>query len=344
MKSKKRLLFSLAWGGLGVLLLVAALRSATSRVLASQAEERMAQPELESAAQGAPDWQTVVLDAQNDAPTGTLYLPVVSAWRPTYLYLPFVSGQHPTYVDDFSDPSSGWPTWRKNTGSEKHRGGYMVELGRAQLMAELLGVQDPSTLDPEILAGHPEVFYSVVHDAWDEVFISGPFQVKGDFIYEVKGRYTYVQDWQKGNRYGILISKERVKPSDAHTVHGYTFHVEINPVDDGDSFDKAGWALKRWSRTDWDGEESGGDDNKTIKGPHTSSSIKSKLWDWNTLRLERRGTVLRLYVNGVYLGEEDDGTYTGPMYIGFWCRHTGSGSTELSYDVLFEWDDVYVEY
>lgn len=263
------------------------------------------------------------------------------------------------FSDDFSDVNSGWPTWKKKTSNENHRGGYLVSLGRTGLMNELLQSSYPlATLQKveqdesrivykvisadgakpafvEVAAGEPEVFYSVVHDAWDKVFVSGPFRTQtGNFTYEVQARYSYVDGNRKdrGNAYGILISQVKVDPAAAHDVKGYSVYLEINPKLSG-GYNDAGWAIKRWSTVS---------SSSNVRGPHTTKLVNSELGAWNKIKLERIGSLIRVYVNDQLLAEGDDGTYTGPMYVGFYAHHTGSGATELSYDVLFEWDDVLV--
>jgi hypothetical protein len=216
-------------------------------------------------------------------------------------------------------------------------------LSRAQILSELMQNAGPSTADAEFrnwfLAQDDEVYYSVVHDAWDLVFISGPYQVEGNFTFEARGRYDYMQDWFDGNRYGLLISRERIDPEDPHSVHGYCLYVEINPKSGG-GFHTAGWGVKQWYRTNWKGDDDG-DEDRFVKGPGTDSVIHSGLGDWNTFRIERQGGTLHFFINGRYFGSVS-GTDTGPLYIGLFARHAGSNSTELSYDVLFEWDDVLV--
>jgi hypothetical protein len=245
----------------------------------------------------------------------------------------------PRYTDDFSDPSSGWPTWSRNSGGDEHRGGYFVEL-----LARLLRDYGPeraaeivaNTVRPS--ADEPEVFYSVVHSDGDKVFISGPHRTPGgNFVYEVESRISWVEKWYQGNAYGILISEEKVDPADPDRVHGYSFEIRMNPRDGGASYGDPGWQILRWQRG------SGGDENTTLRGPHTSKLFDSEVGDWDKIRIEREGSRLRVYVNDKFLAEADDGTYTGPMYIGFYCRHTSGSTTELSYGVTFEWDDVVVE-
>jgi hypothetical protein len=203
------------------------------------------------------------------------------------------------------------------------------------LWADLTAEPGSLPLDPNaearFLGDGDEVYYSVVHDAWDLVFVSGPQQFEGDFSFEAKARYDYARKRFKGNRYGILLSRKPVHPADPEDMRGYSFYVEINPSSSG-GFHKAGWGLIEWS----------GKDGDTIKGPHDSSAIHSELGRWNTMRIDRKGSTLYLYVNDVYFGSRED-LYTGPMYVGLFARHAGSGSTELSYDMLFEWDDVVVK-
>jgi len=221
----------------------------------------------------------------------------------------------------------------------------MVDRSRSQVLAELMQNSEALALDTDFqtrfLGEDDEVYYAVAHDAWDKVFVSSSFQAEGDFVYEAKARYDYVEKWHPGNRYGILITKEKVNPEDPHTIHGYSFYIEINPKNDGAGFNDGGWAVKEWYRTNWRGDD-GGDEDRDVKGPHTSKSIKSELGRFNRLKLEREGSTLRVYVNDTYLGSVEN-AYSGPVYIGFFARHTGSGSTELSYDILFEWDEVFVE-
>jgi hypothetical protein len=259
-------------------------------------------------------------------------------------YLPFMARAIEPYEDDFSDPTSGWPReWKRNVGGENNRGGYMVDRSRAQVLSELMQQAGPQALDAEFqtwfLGLDDDVYYSVVHDAWDRVFISGPYQAEGDFSFEARGRYDYVQKSHPGNRYGILVTREPVDPRDPHSVHGYCIYVEINPKSDG-GFNTAGWGIKEWYRTNWKGDDDG-DEDRSAGGPGTDGIIKSGRGSWNTFRIERHGDELSFFVNGKYFGHADN-TYTGPLYIGLFARHTGSGSTELSYDVLFEWDDVLV--
>ena len=278
-----------------------------------------------------------------------VFLDNVRLWvrRDTTFYLPLVHrGRFYSFVDDFNNVTSGWPReWKRKTSNFNARGGYLLDRTRAQLLSELTQRASPLAMDAEFrarfLGEEDEVYYTVAHDQWDQVFISGPFQVEGDFSYEAKARYNYAERWYPGNRYGLLISREQVNPSDPHSVHGYCFYLEINPKDDGDNFNDGGWAVKEWYRTNWHGDDNG-DEDSTVKGPHSSKSIKSELGRFNKLKIEREGSTLRVYVNDLYLGSVDN-VYTGPMYIGFFARHTGSGSTELSYDILFEWDEVLVE-
>jgi len=264
------------------------------------------------------------------------------------VFLPIVGNDKvQVYEDDFSDSSSGWPTWEKRTSNENHRGGYLIDRDLQQFMAELVG-DDPEAMqamDAGILAEEPEVYYSVVHDAWDRVFVSGPLRTQsGDFVYEFQARYTWTAgECFAGNEYGLLISQEQVNPADAHTIHGYVFSVEINPKVNCSGYNDAGWVLERWSRKNWSGQEPNGSDHDNIKGPHTTSVLDSAIGKWNTIKLSRSGSVLRVYINDRLIAETTDGTYTGPMYIGFYAEHTGSGATELSYDVMYEWDDVWVE-
>jgi hypothetical protein len=260
------------------------------------------------------------------------------------VYLPLMFTPLRIYQDNFSDPTSGWPReWERKKGGENNRGGYMVDRSRAQVLAELMQNAGPQAMDLEFnawfLGLDDDVYYSVVHDAWDQVFISGPYRAEGDFVFEAKGRYDYVQESYRGNRYGILVSREKVDPRDPHSVHGHCIYVEINPRSDG-GFDSAGWGVKEWYRTNWRGDDDG-DEDDTVKGPGTDGSIKSKRGSWNQFRIERQGAKLRFWINDVYFGSVDN-TDTGPLYVGLFARHTGSGSTELSYDVLFEWDDVKV--
>jgi hypothetical protein len=262
----------------------------------------------------------------------------VRLWARTHAqaYLPLVVGEPDIYVDDFSDVTSGWPrAWRVKTKNINIYGGYMVERTSERLWADLTAEPGALPLDPgakaRFLGQGDEVYYSVVHDAWDLVFVSGPEQFQGDFSFEARARYDYARKQYKGNRYGILLTREPVHPVEPDDVRGYSFYVEINPSSSG-GFHKAGWGLIEWFNIK---------DDDTIKGPHDSGVIHSGLGDWNTMRVERRGSTLYLYINDVDFGSVD-GIYSGPMYVGLFARHTGSGSTELSYDMLFEWDDVVV--
>jgi hypothetical protein len=267
--------------------------------------------------------------------------------RDTTVYLPFIfRGQYYKFEDGFGNATSGWPReWERLTSGTNIRGGYMVDRSRAQILAELMQNSETLALDTEFrtrfLGEDDDVYYAVAHDAWDKVFVSGPFQAVGDFSYEVKGRYDYAAKWHPGNRYGILITQEKVNPEDPHTIHGYSFYLEINPKSDGKSFNDGGWAVKEWYRTNWRGDDDG-DEDRNVKGPHTSKSIKSEVGRFNKLKLEREGSTLSVYVNDAYLGSVQD-AYSGPVYVGLFARHAGSGSTELSYDILFEWDEVFVE-
>jgi hypothetical protein len=115
--------------------------------------------------------------------------------------------------------------------------------------------------------------------------------------------------------------------------------VEIWPKSSG-GFDTAWWRFKEWYRTNWSGDDNGDEDRTIAEDP--SVAIQSALGDWNTLRIERRGTDFYLYINGTYVRTVSDADNTGPLYVGLIGRHTGSGTTDLSYDVLYEWDDVNV--
>jgi hypothetical protein len=271
-------------------------------------------------------------------------------------FLPFVTLPVEPYVDDFGDPTSGWPReWVRKEKNVNNRGGYMIDRHRAQLYSELMQKLDPLALDdkpqawfpelevdmydPAVRATWEETYYSVVHDAWDQVFISGPFQAEGDFRFEAEGTYTYVQKEYDGNRYGILVTEERVNPENPHSIHGYCVYVEPDYMTGG-GFHKAKYALKQWYQTDWKGDDNGDIDRTVTDGD--DSVIKSDLGDRNRFRFERQGDRLHFWINDKYFGYADD-VYTGPMYIGFFARHTGSGATELSYDIVFEWDDVLVE-
>ena len=264
------------------------------------------------------------------------------------LYLPLMFSPLQVYEDDFSDPTSGWPReweYENAPGRPKgnNRGGYMADRSRAQVLDELMENAGPQATDLEFnawfLGLEDDVYYSVVHDAWDQVFISGPYQVEGDFVFEAKGRYDYVVKSFRGNRYGILVTREKVDPINPHTVHGHCIYVEINPRSDG-GFDTAGWGVKEWYRTNWRGDDDG-DLDRTVKGPGTDGVIRSELGQWNQFRIEREGARLRFWINDKFFGSVDN-TDTGPLYVGLFARHTGSGATPLNYDVLFEWDDVKV--
>ena len=283
--------------------------------------------------------KNVVLTAT--AASGCVSVVEDSLWVREDVYLPVVMDNRvEIYTEVFDDGTTGWKTWKKKEEHENHYGGYLIERDTADLVANLDNV-DPEMaeiLAMDILAGEPEVYYTVVHDHWDEVFMGGPYKTKsGDFTYQVKARYVYAQKLYRGDEYGILVSEEDVDPADAHTVHGYSFQIRLNPNAD------AGWGVERWARTDWKGDMSGGRDSKWIKGPHTSTAIKTEIRKWNKIVFEREGEVFRVYVNDTLLGEDTDAKYTGPMYIGFFARHTGDTATELSYDMMFEWDDVRVE-
>lgn len=298
-----------------------------------------------------------------------VFLDDVKVWKRSdlkLLHMPLVWGPPPTptvtptptptptpvmgYEDNFSDPTSGWPRdWERKHSNENMRGGYMVDRPRAQVWDELMASRaaqgDVAPLDVEaaearFLGLQDDVYYAVIHDAWDVAYISGPYQAVGDFDLEVRGRYTYAQKWFPGNRYGVLLTKEKVNPEDPHTIHGYSFMVEINPKSDGQSFDMPWWRFKEWYRTNWVGDDAGDLDRTIADDP--SNAIRSALDQWNTLRIERRGKEFHLYINGTWMRTVSDDDNTGPFYVGLIGRHTGSGATELSYDMLYEWDDVKV--
>jgi PKD repeat protein len=297
--------------------------------------------------------KTVVLTST--AASGCYSATQRTIWVTDWIYLPLlyrypeVNPEH--YEDNFSNSSSGWPTWNKDEDGETHRGGYMIDRNAADLWAELIlgreladampyaaKKQILETAGPGITAGYPAVFYCVVRDNYDKVFISGPYKTKGsDFVYEVKARWNYMEKWHWGNAYGILVTREKVNPLNAKSVHGYSFEVRINPNSDGSSFSSAGWQLERWDRSNWSGGST------TLRGPHTTSYVKSTQGSWNTIRLEREGSALRVYVNDHLIAEATDNKYAEPLYLGFYAEHTGSSSTSLSYDVLFEWDDVVLD-
>lgn len=282
-----------------------------------------------------------------------VFMDDVQLWTRTYtrLHLPLLIRPEVRegYVEDFSDVHSGWPReWERKGDNVNIRGGYLLDRTRAQVWEELMASRDAGDMSPleleaartRFLAAEDEVYYAVLHDAWDRAFVSGPYQAEGDFDLEVRARYNYAQKWFDGNRYGVMLTQEKVNPEDPHSIHGYSFQVEINPKDDGDSFETAWWRFKEWYRTNWQGDD-GGDEDRTM-ADDPSGAIRSALGDWNTLRIERRGKEFRLYINGTYVRTVSDDDNTGPLYVGLIGRHTGSGTTELSYDVLYEWDDLTV--
>jgi hypothetical protein len=286
-----------------------------------------------------------------------LHMPVVWKKPPTPTITPTPTATPtptpvPGYRDDFDDVKSGWPReWERKGSNVNIRGGYMLDRTRAQVWDELVANRDPfeSDLAPldlgaaeaHFLAEDDEVYYAVLHDAWDRAFISGPYKAEGDFDLVVKARYNYVQKWFDGNRYGVLLTKEKVNPEDPHSIHGYSFQVEILPKSDGSGFETPWWRFKEWYRTNWTGDDAGDEDRSM--GDDPSGAIHSSLGSWNTLRIERRGTSFNLFINGSYMRTVSDDDNTGPLYIGFIGRHTGSGTTELSYDILYEWDYVDVK-
>lgn len=111
----------------------------------------------------------------------------------------------------------------------------------------------------------------------------------------------------------------------------------IWPREGGTSFNTPWWRFKEWYRTNWHGDD-GGDEDRTI-ADDSSTAIHSNLNEWNTLRIERRGTTMKLYINTVLVRTIPD-VHTDPYHVGLMARHTGSGATELSFDVVYEWDRV----
>jgi hypothetical protein len=254
-------------------------------------------------------------------------------------------------LDDFSDVTSGWPReWERKGSNINIRGGYLLDRTRAQVWDELMAARDPSDSDlapldleaaqARFLAEEDEVYYAVLHDAWDRAFISGPYKAEGDFDLTLRARYNYAAKSFDGNRYGVMLTKEKVNPEDPHSIHGYSFMVEILPSSSG-GFHTAWWRFKEWYRTNWSGDDNGDEDHTLADDP--SGAIRSDLGDWNTLRIERRGKEFRLYINGSHVRTVSDDSNTGSYYVGLIGRHTGSESTELSYDILYEYDDVEVK-
>jgi hypothetical protein len=278
-------------------------------------------------------------------------------------YLPLVlKNLFGGYYDGFGDVTSGWPTWKKLTHnpngseSENHRGGYMLDISSAGLYADLIKTQEPPALQTQILddgtvvlidtardyrsltplstitAPEDEVFYSVVRDDGDEVFISGPVQVPANFAYTARARYSWTEIRRWGNEYGILITKDRVDPSDAHTVRGYSFQYQFN-TSSGGGFATSKYVVKRWDRVNWSGGAS-----QLIKYTEEEDHFHRSEGSWNTFKIERYGSTIRVYMNGEPLDTASDSTYTGKMYVGFFIAHT----RDASYDIVFEFDDVTV--
>ena len=280
------------------------------------------------------------------------------------LHLPLITNKlWLGYYDDFSDPDSGWPTWHKLTHnsdgseSENHRGGYLIERGSAQMLTELaaaerpLGVYEEITDDgeravyvkragelsvspTEIAADEDEeVFYAVVRDDGDEVFLTSPRQVPADFVYTVWARYVWIERRFWGNEYGILITKDPVHPGDAKTVQGYSFQAQLNTSTDG-GFAPAKFVAKRWDRVNWKGGAAG-----VLRYTQDNHGyFDSDVGAWNKFTMVRYGSTFKFYMNDHLIGEEEDTKYTGPMYVGFFFAHT----RDASYDVMVEWDDVAV--
>jgi hypothetical protein len=266
------------------------------------------------------------------------------------------------YYDDFDDVTTGWPEWRKKTynpngsESENHRGGYMLNLSAAQLYADLMSTRDQSGFQRQILddgsivvlyddpdyspltplttisSAAQEVFYAVVRDDGDEVFLTGPAPMPANFVYQARARYSWIEKRFWGSEYGLLISTNPVEPSDAHTVHGYTFQFQFNTSTSG-GYATSKYVVKKWNRNYW----SGGAEGLTNYKPH-DEHFNREVGEWNTFKIERYGSTLRVYINDHLLHTITDGTFTGPMYVGFFMAHT----RDASYDIVFEFDDVSV--
>jgi len=301
-----------------------------------------------------------------------VFLDDVKLWGNIYswAYLPLaMKVKAMGYSDDFSDINSGFPIqweWiQKKPTEEIMWGGYMLARPAEQVWADLLADRTAEDMDPllgdrwaldptglelqaeraRFLAEDQEVYYTTINDDWDIAFIGGPFQADGDFDVEVRGRINYVAKWFQGNRYGILLTKEPVVPWDPHTIHGYSFQLEINPNSGGTTFDEPWWRFKEWYRTDWDGDDCSKSpcDEERTAGDDPSWAIHSTLGKWNTLRIERRGKDFILYINGTYIRTlEDEENNVGPFYVGLIGQHMGSSLGEIAYDVQFEWDDLVV--
>jgi hypothetical protein len=267
-----------------------------------------------------------------------------------------------SYYDGFGDVTTGWPEWKKKTynsdgsESENHRGGYMLNISGAQLYADLMSTQDQPALQRQILddgsivllhgdrdysplkplttisPAAQAVFYSVVRDDGDEVFLTGPQKMPANFVYQARARYSWIERRFWGNEYGLLISTNPVNPGDAHTVRGYTFQFQFNTNSSG-GYSTSKYVVKRWNRVNW----SGGAVNLTDYEPH-DKYFDVDIRDWNTFKIERYGSTLRVYINGEPLHTITDGTFTGPMYVGFFMAHT----RDASYDIVFEFDEVSV--
>ena len=233
--------------------------------------------------------------------------------RDARIYLPFVPNDlFVSYEDNFDDPNSGWPTWKKKTynpdgtEAENHRGGYWT------------------TGDGSM------VFYEVVRDNGDEVFVTGPIQAPADFVYEAWGRYTYLEKRLWGSEYGILIAKDPIDPANAHTIRGYSFQVQINTSSDG-GFAPSRFVLKKWTRVNWQGGAT-----RLINYTEDDAHINHDMWIWNKFKLKRHGSTIKVYLNDHLVGEVTDNTFTGKMYIGFFSAHSQDGS----FDIMWEFDNV----
>jgi hypothetical protein len=242
--------------------------------------------------------------------------------------------------------------------AENHRGGYLIERGSAQVLNELAAAERPPGMYEEItddgeravyekveseLSVRPfetatddneEVFYAVVRDGGDEVFLTDQDLIPiENFVYTVWARYVWIERRFWGNEYGILITKDRVNPSDPKTVQGYSFQTQFNTSTDGD-FAPAKFVVKRWDRVKWKGGAKGLLGYKQDSNDYFDSDVGA----WNKFTMVRHGSTIRVYMNDHLIGEADDDKYIGPMYVGFFFAHT----RDASYDVMVEWDDATV--